>query len=53
LDDLLARLGVDSTPEVPGRFPTLGAVVEHYNTCFSLGVTAGQQGDLVQYLKSL
>jgi len=36
-----------------GRFPTLGAVVEHYNTCFGLGLTAGQQGDLVQYLKSL
>jgi hypothetical protein len=36
-----------------GRFPTLGAVVEHYNTCFGLGLTAGQQSDLVQYLKSL
>jgi hypothetical protein len=36
-----------------GRFPTLGAVVEHYNTCFGLGLSAGQQGDLVQYLKSL
>jgi hypothetical protein len=28
-------------------------VVEHYNTCFGLGLTPGQQGDLVQYLKSL
>jgi hypothetical protein len=36
-----------------GRFPTLGAVVQHYNDCFGLGLTAGQQGDLVQYLKSL
>jgi hypothetical protein len=36
-----------------GRFPTLGAVVEHYNACFGLGLSAGQQGDLVQYLKSL
>ena len=36
-----------------GRFPTLGAVVEHYNSCFGLGLTAQQQADLVQYLKSL
>ena len=36
-----------------GRLPTLGAVVEHYNKCLSLGLTAVQQGDLVQYLKSL
>ena len=36
-----------------GRFATLGAVVQHYNTCFGLGLTGGQQADLVQYLKSL
>jgi hypothetical protein len=36
-----------------GRFPTLGAVVEHYNTCFGLGLRARQQADLVEYLKSL
>jgi hypothetical protein len=36
-----------------GRFPTLGAVVEHYNTCFGLGLGARQQDDLVEYLKSL
>jgi hypothetical protein len=36
-----------------GRFPTLDAVVDHYNTCFGLGLTAPQQSDLVQYLKSL
>jgi len=36
-----------------GRFPTLGAVVEHYNTCFGLGLGARQQADLVEYLKSL
>jgi cytochrome c5 len=35
-----------------GRFPTLGAVVDHYNSCLNLGLTAGQQGDLVQFLKS-
>jgi len=36
-----------------GRFPDLRSVVEHYNTTFSLGLTAAQQEDLVQYLKSL
>ncbi|MFL5925606.1 MAG: hypothetical protein ACJ77E_01535 [Gaiellaceae bacterium] len=36
-----------------GRFKTLGDVVSHYNTCMSLGLSAGQQSDLVQYLKSL
>jgi hypothetical protein len=36
-----------------GRFRTLGAVVDHYDSCFGLGLTAGQKLDLVQYLKSL
>jgi hypothetical protein len=36
-----------------GRFPTLGAVVQHYNACFGLGLGAHQQSDLVEYLKSL
>lgn len=36
-----------------GRFPTLLAVVNHYNTLFSLGLTAGEKSDLVQYLMSL
>jgi hypothetical protein len=36
-----------------GRYKTLGAVVDHYNSCFSLGLTAGQRSDVVQYLKSL
>jgi hypothetical protein len=36
-----------------GRFPTLDAVVQHYDTCFGLGLTTGQQADLVEYLKSL
>ena len=36
-----------------GRFPTLMAVVNHYNSCFSLGLTAQEKSDLVQYLKSL
>jgi len=36
-----------------GRFASLDAVVDHYNSCFGLGLTGRQQGDLVQYLKSL
>jgi hypothetical protein len=35
-----------------GRFANLDAVVDHYNSCFGLGLTAQQQADLVQYLKS-
>jgi hypothetical protein len=35
-----------------GRFPTLTAVVNHYNSCFHLHLTAQQRSDLVQYLKS-
>jgi hypothetical protein len=36
-----------------GRFPDLKSVVEHYDRTFNLGLTAAQQEDLVQYLKSL
>jgi len=36
-----------------GRFPTLAAVVDHYNRVFSLGLTSGQKSDLIEYLKSL
>ena len=36
-----------------GRFATLLDVVNHYNTCFNLGLTAQEKGDLVQYLLSL
>jgi len=36
-----------------GRFPTLGSVVDHYNTCLSLGLTNGEKSDLIQYLLSL
>ena len=35
-----------------GRFPTLLAVVNHYNSCFGLNLTAQQKSDLVQYVKS-
>ena len=36
-----------------GRFPTLEAVVEHYNAHLNLKLTAEQKKDLVEYLKSL
>jgi hypothetical protein len=36
-----------------GRYPTLGAVVDHYNSCFGLGLSAREKSDLVQYLKSI
>jgi hypothetical protein len=36
-----------------GRFPTLRAVVEHYDSHFNLGLSDLQKGDLVEYLKSL
>ena len=36
-----------------GRFATLLDVVNHYNTRFSLGLTAQEKLDLVEYLKSL
>jgi hypothetical protein len=36
-----------------GRFPTLEAVVDHYDGFFKLGLSAEQKRDLVEYLKSL
>ncbi len=36
-----------------GRFATLENVVDHYDTTFSLGLTAQEKGDLVQYLLSI
>lgn len=36
-----------------GRFPTLLGVVNHYNTCFRLGLDAHQKHNLVQYLRGL
>jgi cytochrome c5 len=35
-----------------GRFKTLMDVVNHYDSCFNLNLTAQQKSDLVQYLKS-
>ena len=36
-----------------GRFPTLDALVEHYDSCLSLRLEAREKSDLVQFLKSL
>jgi hypothetical protein len=36
-----------------GRFPTLDAVVAHYDRHFGLELTADEKKDLVEYLKSL
>jgi cytochrome c5 len=35
-----------------GRYKTLLDVVNHYDSCFHLGLSAQQKSDLVQYLKS-
>jgi cytochrome c peroxidase len=35
-----------------GRFQNLGAVVDHYNDCFKLGLGSRQKRDLVEFLKS-
>jgi hypothetical protein len=34
-----------------GRFPTLRAVVDHYDSCFKLGLSSSEKNDLVQYLR--
>ncbi|HLJ27608.1 MAG TPA: hypothetical protein VKY85_12930 [Candidatus Angelobacter sp.] len=36
-----------------GRFPTLLDVVDHYDSCKSLGLAGQEKSDLVEYLKSL
>jgi cytochrome c5 len=36
-----------------GRYATLPDVVNHYDTAMTLGLTADQKNDLVEYLKSL
>src|SRR5438067_4634505 len=35
-----------------GRYPTLLDVVNHYDSCFKLRLSAQQKGDLVEYVKS-
>jgi hypothetical protein len=36
-----------------GRFATLNDVIDHYDSCLSLGLTAAEKSDLSQYLLSL
>jgi hypothetical protein len=36
-----------------GRFSSLASVVDHYNTCLSLGLSTSEKSDLIQYLLSL
>jgi len=36
-----------------GRFPSLAAVVNHYDTCMNLNLLPGEKGDLINYLLSL
>lgn len=36
-----------------GRFTTLSDVVNHYDTCMTLNLSASQKSDLIQYLLSL
>lgn len=36
-----------------GRFATLMDVVNHYDTCFGLGLTSQEKQDMVEFLKSL
>lgn len=36
-----------------GRFATLHDVIDHYDTLFTLGLTAQEKSDLVEYLKSI
>ena len=36
-----------------GRFQSLGAVVDHYSSCFGLSLSTRDRSDLVQYLKSI
>jgi hypothetical protein len=36
-----------------GRFPTLMDVVNHYDSCLSLGLTDSEKSDLIQYVESL
>jgi cytochrome c peroxidase len=36
-----------------GRFPTLAAVIDHYDALLKLGLNDQEKSDLVEYLKSL
>ena len=34
-----------------GRYPSLRSVVDHYDSCFKLGLSTGEKTDLVEYLR--
>jgi len=36
-----------------GRYPTLQAVIDHYNTLLGTGLSSDEQNDLIEYLKTL
>jgi hypothetical protein len=36
-----------------GRYPTLLAVIDHYDSCMARGLSTNQKSDLVEFLKSL
>ena len=35
-----------------GRYPTLRSVVDHYDSCFGLKLSAGEKSDLVAFLRT-
>src|SRR2546430_3970283 len=49
----LRALALHSPYYHDGSRATLADVVTQYNTCLNLGLSAAQQADLVQFLKSL
>jgi hypothetical protein len=54
IDSFQATTGrMEPCDSAAAGFPTLMAVIDHYNRCFSLGLNAQEKSDLVQYLKSL
>jgi hypothetical protein len=46
------REAIQRVQDHDGRYPTLMSVVEHYDSCLDLDLTAPQKRDLVQYLRS-
>ena len=50
-DNLHITSAVLETPS--GAASTLLDVVNHHDSCFSLGLSNGEKSDLVEYLKSL
>jgi hypothetical protein len=59
--DKLAMMPLQETPSIHERgeppshdsFTTLKDLVDHCDTCFSLGLAGQEKSDLVEYLKAL